>query len=171
MSNNFTRATVNVIVPNIPDGDYLDTKDVAKVARKILATTFPGVKFSVTIDRFSGGSSVHIRWTDGPTDRQVNDAIGFLAGVEPDYEAGEGQRYKKGHILVNGKPRQSYCWVSTSRDYSDTFTARIEQRLARKRGAGEGDRFDRENELYRERHRATLSPEGHLVVFSPYGYR
>lgn len=52
---------------------YMDTKDVAKVIRKRLKTTFPGVKFSVTISRYSMGSSVSIRWTDGPSAKMVDE--------------------------------------------------------------------------------------------------
>jgi hypothetical protein len=48
--------------------------------RRILGARFPGVKFSVQDSRYEGNSSVDIRWTDGPTRRQVEDvAAGFVA--------------------------------------------------------------------------------------------
>ncbi|HZA71487.1 MAG TPA: LPD29 domain-containing protein [Propionibacteriaceae bacterium] len=50
---------------------YIDTAEVAKMMRPQLRRTFPGVKFSVRISRYSGGSSIDIRWTDGPTVKQV----------------------------------------------------------------------------------------------------
>ena len=43
----------------------------AKMIRAELKQAFPGVAFKVTSDSFSGGDSVDIRWTDGPTSSQV----------------------------------------------------------------------------------------------------
>jgi hypothetical protein len=42
--------------------------------RRHLAHVFPGIKFSVKTERYSGGESIRINWTDGPTSEQV-DAI------------------------------------------------------------------------------------------------
>ena len=53
----------------------MDIKDIAKEIRAVLKSTFPATKFSVTISRFSQGSSADISWTDGPTKTQVNDLI------------------------------------------------------------------------------------------------
>jgi len=50
---------------------WIDTAEVAKLVRKALKREFPTVKFSVRSSRYSGGSSVSIGWTDGPTDPQV----------------------------------------------------------------------------------------------------
>jgi hypothetical protein len=50
---------------------YLETKDVAALLRTALASKFPGVKFSIRSSLYSGGSSVSIRWTDGPRERDV----------------------------------------------------------------------------------------------------
>lgn len=46
----------------------------AKNIRIELKRAFPGVNFSVTSDSFSGGNSIDVSWTDGPTGKQV-DAI------------------------------------------------------------------------------------------------
>lgn len=54
----------------------MDIKDIAKSIRTVLKSVFPGTKFSVTISRFSQGSSVNVGWTDGPTKTQLNDLIG-----------------------------------------------------------------------------------------------
>ena len=43
----------------------------ARVIRSELKTAFPGVKFSVTSDSYSGGSSIHIKWVDFPTEKAV----------------------------------------------------------------------------------------------------
>lgn len=39
--------------------------------RKLLGRKFPGVKFSVRSDIYSGGCSIHASWTDGPTRKEV----------------------------------------------------------------------------------------------------
>jgi len=39
--------------------------------RKELARVFPGVKFSVRSDSYSGGDSIDVSWTDGPTSSEV----------------------------------------------------------------------------------------------------
>ena len=57
-------------------GKYLDTKETSKFLRTDwLKSVFPGVKFSVRQRR---GGSVEIKWTNGPTDKQVNQAINAL---------------------------------------------------------------------------------------------
>jgi hypothetical protein len=50
--------------------------------RTELKLAFPGVKFSVRSDKFSGGDSVDVTWTDGPTCDQVKRIIGkYAAGT------------------------------------------------------------------------------------------
>lgn len=44
----------------------------AKCIRQDLKRHFPNTKFRVTTKSYSGGDHVRIRWTDGPTDRQVS---------------------------------------------------------------------------------------------------
>lgn len=49
----------------------LTCAETAKLVRKALAIAFPGCKFSVRSETYSGGASIDVRWTDGPTVRQV----------------------------------------------------------------------------------------------------
>lgn len=51
-------------------------KDVATLVRDRLKREFPGVKFMVRTSKYSGGSSVNVFWTDGPTQSQVDAVIG-----------------------------------------------------------------------------------------------
>lgn len=44
----------------------------AKCIRQDLKRHFPNTKFRVTTKSYSGGDHVRIRWTDGPTDKQVS---------------------------------------------------------------------------------------------------
>lgn len=39
--------------------------------RKLLKLHFPGVKFSVTTSKYSGGDSIRVKWMDGPTNERV----------------------------------------------------------------------------------------------------
>lgn len=52
----------------------IDTAEVAKLVRRQLKKAFPALParfFSVRIDRYSGGSSISVAWTDGPTEDRV----------------------------------------------------------------------------------------------------
>jgi Large polyvalent protein associated domain 29 len=50
---------------------WLGIKEGNKLLRKHLAAEFPGVKFSVKGQSYSGGSSTDISWIDGPLQKQV----------------------------------------------------------------------------------------------------
>ena len=57
-----------------------------------LKSLYPFIKFSCTSDSFSMGDSVNVNWTDGPTDREVNDIIkkyqyGHFDGMADMYES------------------------------------------------------------------------------------
>jgi hypothetical protein len=55
--------------------EYLSCAETAKLVRAALKKKFPGVKFSVVSDVYSGGASIDIRWVLGPTTKEV-DAVG-----------------------------------------------------------------------------------------------
>lgn len=55
---------------------YIDTAETAKLIRARLKAVFPSTKFSVRIDRYAGGSSIRVTWTDGPTKGRVEREIG-----------------------------------------------------------------------------------------------
>ena len=50
----------------------------AKEVRKILKEKFKTTKFSVRSSNFSMGNSVHVDWTDGPTEDEVKELIGHF---------------------------------------------------------------------------------------------
>jgi hypothetical protein len=50
---------------------YESATETAKKVRKELKKYFPGIKFSVTSEKYSMGSSIHISWTDGPIQEDV----------------------------------------------------------------------------------------------------
>jgi hypothetical protein len=63
---------------------HVDTVDVATLVRKHLKRQFPGVKFSVRSKRYSGGSSIDVDWTDGPTSKQVQSVCDLYKGASFD---------------------------------------------------------------------------------------
>ena len=52
-------------------GYYLSTAETALLVRERLKQEFPGIRFSVCSKSYAGGSSIHVGWTDGPTQREV----------------------------------------------------------------------------------------------------
>jgi len=68
-----------------PTSKKKDVTTAAKEVRKVLKETYPGVKFSVRSHRYSGGSSVEIWWTDGPTTTEVKKLTDGFHGYENGY--------------------------------------------------------------------------------------
>jgi len=76
--------------------EYIDTKEVAKLIRKALKESFPAYKFSVRLERYAGGSSITVSWTDGPTVNQVEQVAGVFEGSYFDGMIDyKGSRYHK----------------------------------------------------------------------------
>lgn len=48
---------------------------IAADARKAIRAAFPGVKFSLSGSRGTGYGWLHLKWTDGPTDRQMRETV------------------------------------------------------------------------------------------------
>jgi len=62
-----------------------DAKESAQKVRKVLKAKYPKTKFSVCSKHFAGGSSVDVRWTDGPTEKEVEEATKHLKGYHNGY--------------------------------------------------------------------------------------
>lgn len=75
-------------------GDYRgELTTAAKNVRNELKAAFPGVKFAVRTERYSGGTSLNVNWTDGPTTKMVEAIVdkyqeGKFNGMEDIYEYG-----------------------------------------------------------------------------------
>jgi hypothetical protein len=101
-----------------------------KNIRKQLTAAFPGVKFAVRSSRFSGGDSINVRWTDGPTSAQVKSIVdryraGDFDGMTDSYE----YRHDPWTDLFGDAK-----YVSTRREWSDTVIAATLDRVARELG-------------------------------------
>ena len=62
----------------------ISTTDTAKLIRQALAAAFPGQKFSVKSKSYAGGSSITIKWTDGPTSSEVETVTEQFEGADFD---------------------------------------------------------------------------------------
>ncbi|MBG6192403.1 hypothetical protein IWX64_003375 [Arthrobacter sp. CAN_A212] len=62
---------------------YISAKDTAALIRKDLKADFPGIKFSVRTNTYSGGASIDVAWTDGPALRSVEAITNHYQGKAP----------------------------------------------------------------------------------------
>ena len=96
---------------------YLSVAEVAKLVRRSLKEAFPGVKFSVRSKSYAGGSSIRVKWIDGPSEPKVKAVVerfegGYFDGMTD---------YKGGYVHeLNGKRIDFLCdFIFTERSYSD----------------------------------------------------
>ena len=59
---------------------YISCTETAKLIRAALKKNFPATKFSVKSKTYSGGASITIGWTDGPTAKLVESVTSAYAG-------------------------------------------------------------------------------------------
>lgn len=101
----------------VADGTYSDATHAAKNMRRELKEAFPGIKFSVKTKKYSGGDSIRVSWTDGPTEKRVTDII---------------DRYQEGHFdgMIDCYEYNDSVFCSTfggtkyvfaNREFSDDF--------------------------------------------------
>lgn len=93
-----------MIAPEQVNPRYVDTVEAAKIIRATLAREFPKVRFSVLSDRYAGGSSINVYWTDGPTQSQVERFTDAFAGKGFDGMI-DMAYYKKAWLLPDGTAR------------------------------------------------------------------
>jgi len=64
--------------------EYISVTDTAKIIRKELKANYPGIKFSVRSEKYAGGASINIDWTDGPTASEVDGIVQGFRGADFD---------------------------------------------------------------------------------------
>ena len=64
--------TASDVYARAKSGATLWTQEIALCIRTILKRHWSHVKFSVRSSSFSGGSSIHVEWVDGPVTSEVN---------------------------------------------------------------------------------------------------
>ena len=138
---------------------HLSVTETAKLVRGALKKAFPGTKFSVRSNSYSGGASINVRYTDGPKAKDVEKVAKRYAGASfdgmidlkyhhehylcPDGRVVWARNY--GHSYDNdsnvltlddlppGTKVVSFGadYVFVDRDHSDEFRARIEAALVK----------------------------------------
>ena len=97
---------------------YITTAATACEVRATLKAAFPRTQFSVRSSEYSGGSSIDVRWTDGPTHAQVNRILDCFEGAGFDgmqdlktYQGPvtwRGHRVRWGADYVHGSRAESF---------------------------------------------------------------
>ena len=108
---------------------YLTCAETAKEVRAVLKRYWPGLKFSVRSDTYSGGASIRVRWYDGPTGKQVEKRIGCFAGASFDGMVDLKEYHDstlRGEVVSFGAN-----YVFCERQYSAAFLGRIAQAVAK----------------------------------------
>ncbi len=96
---------------------FLSCADTAKLIRLALRESFPGVKFSVRSDSYSGGASIDVKWTDGPTAKQVEAVADSFEGSYFDGMIDyKGSRY---HYLDDERVHFGASFIHCNRHDSD----------------------------------------------------
>jgi len=105
--------------------NYITSNDTAKLVRFVLKDNFPNAKFSVVTDKYSGGSSINVRWEGGPPTKDVEAIAGKYHGSKvdmmQDMKVSTGAPYGNDYIFFK-------------RDIPDDVRLRVAQELAAKYG-------------------------------------
>lgn len=90
----------------------------AKNLRTQLKKAFPGARFSVTTERFSGGDALRVAWTDGPAVSRVEEIASRYKGGRFD---GQNDIYEYSSTAWTEAFGEAK-YVSCSRDYSPALS-------------------------------------------------
>ncbi len=91
----------------------------ARNLRAQLKARWPGVKFAVTTKRYTGGSSISVRWIDGP-------AVSLVDAIADRYQAGRFDGQTDCYDYSDSAWARAFGdakYVFTSRDYSPAAIA------------------------------------------------
>ena len=107
----------------------LSCADTAKIMRAELKAAFPGVKFSVRSSLFSMGSSIDVKWTDGPTQKAVDVIVNGFAACS--FDGRDDSTHYNGPMVIGGRRMDSGAkYVGTERRYSLAFFSAVAAHVA-----------------------------------------
>ena len=110
-----------------------DLPETAKAIKLVLSVLWPGTKFSVKSERYSGGCSITAAWVDGPTDKDVRAVMDVFQDTHfdgmTDSTSHSGPEEWNGHRF---KFRTGYC--SGSREQSFSLLGECACRFAKETG-------------------------------------
>lgn len=101
--------------------ENLSVAETAKLVRQALKEAFPMVRFTVRSSTYSMGASINVKWTDGPTEAEVESVANVFRGA--DFDSMNDLAVSRRHQL-DGKPvRFGADHVTCSRSFSDEAVA------------------------------------------------
>jgi hypothetical protein len=108
---------------------YVDVVETAKLVRSALKSAFPGVKFSVRSDKYAGGASIDVSWTDGPFEKDVERVTSRYQAC--DFDGMQDMRtYRPSTLVAFGGEVEDVQfgahYVQTHRKLSDAYLAELE---------------------------------------------
>lgn len=108
---------------------FIDVVEVADLVRKKLKKVFPNVRFSVTSDRYPGGTSVHVKWNQGPQETEVRATVKQFAGArsDGDYSPRPVYHYLRpdGEVMLAYNPPSSAIGASDPEGEDNRAMARL----------------------------------------------
>lgn len=104
--------TEDITLPRAPEAEYVDAAATAKLLRAALKRAFPGTRFSVRTERYAGGASIHVNWTDGPLVKQVEPLAKGFAGARFDGMV-DAQVYASHWLMPDGSVEVATCPAMT----------------------------------------------------------
>ena len=132
------------------DGKYLRTGEVSRNLRAVLKHEFPGVKFSVTSNSFSGGDSVRVKWVDGPTHAAVNRIVDAFQINRPDISGDYWDPVETATTAVCG----GFSYTFANREYSEATSKFVTDFFYEKwPKSGYDSEWKREQDVHSEAHK------------------
>lgn len=100
---------------------YISSVDCAKLIREALKARFPDTKFAVRTQRYSGGSSIDVTWTDGPSLREVQEVTRRFEGETFDGMIDMASIQEQIHPDTGERVVYGNSYVFCRREYTDDF--------------------------------------------------
>jgi hypothetical protein len=121
---------------------HISRVETSKIVKKALKDAFPTVKFSVRSECYSGGASMNVNWTDGPSTYVVKQITDKFEGATFDGM----QDLKEYHESVyHGETvRFGVDFIFCNRHYSDEFLLDVATSFVQKWHRQESPEFIRE---------------------------
>lgn len=129
---------------------YVTQTEVAKMVRAVLKKAYGKFPFSVRTKKYSGGSSITVYWTDGPTTKAVDALIGHFCGADFDGMT-DSKSYHDAETLI--APDGTIRHIHYANDF--IFT---------QRSISDWDQKVKDAEEYIKAH-CDLTPVGHTFQF------
>ena len=107
---------------------HISLTDTAKLLRAALKNAFPGIKFSVRSKSYSGGASIRIYWTDGPTQDQVQRISNEFEGA--DFDGMQDLKSYQAHVVDNEARHYGADYIFPERIHSATHLRKAAAKVA-----------------------------------------